>query len=365
MSLDHSPENLSKFQSHYLAAMRLGSGRAADDVVQHALDDGITAGDIYLGIFQPTAYAIGQLWQCNQFSVAQEHLATAIIERQMGELHPFFRPQLRKSRTLVIGCVPNEQHRIGARMVADFFEADGWEVHYLGAAVQTSSFLAMAKERQADIIGLSAQMVYHLPHIAEFARGLAHHGLDGIPVIVGGMPFVQQPELAQKLNIQFCATDARAAVHQVNAVFTTAGQGAQLRLPSASSTETLAAFRRARTAIIHGAVASALARHDQVEQFGEAAEQVLTAGFEYTTRMLETAMLLRDTELLNRQLVWASERQIYDAVSPNHLLSRLHMYADVVAQKLPVLHADAVNQYVQWMIARQQEIMTLTNRASL
>jgi hypothetical protein len=38
--------------------------------------------------FQPTSYTLGHLWQCNEISVAQEHLATAIIEGQMGELHP-------------------------------------------------------------------------------------------------------------------------------------------------------------------------------------------------------------------------------------------------------------------------------------
>lgn len=105
MNDDQQPNNLVVLQADYLEALRLGSGRAADQVVQQALDSGADAGDVYLDIFQPTAYEIGRLWQLNRFTVAQEHLATAIIERQMGELHPLFRPRHRRPQVLVIGCV--------------------------------------------------------------------------------------------------------------------------------------------------------------------------------------------------------------------------------------------------------------------
>jgi methanogenic corrinoid protein MtbC1 len=123
------------FRVDYLSALRAGSGRAADRVVERALDAHVSVNDIYLSIFQATAYEIGRLWQRNEFSVAQEHLATAIIERQMGDLHHQFKARRDRKRTLVIGSVDRELHRVGSRMVADFFEQDGWTVHYLGAAV--------------------------------------------------------------------------------------------------------------------------------------------------------------------------------------------------------------------------------------
>lgn len=357
MNDEPQSDKLSMLQVEYLEAMRLGSGRAADRVVQRALDTGIPVGDIYLDIFQPTAYAIGRLWQSNRFSVAQEHLATAIIERQMGELHPLFRPKRRRLRRLVIGCVPNEQHRVGARMVADFFEADGWEVHYLGAAVPIPSFAAMAQELHADMIGLSVEMVYHLPHISDFARTLDQYGLDGIPIMVGGMPFVQQPELARTLNVRFSAANAREAVRLANQVFTVPDLAPLLRPPVAASSQTLAAFRRARAAIISRAVTRSLERGDEVAQLGDCAEEVLAAGFGFLTRMLETALLLQNTELLDRQIAWSNERQPHDGVPPAHLLSRFKIYADAVDAVLPPIHAAAVNQYVRWMIARQQDLL--------
>jgi methanogenic corrinoid protein MtbC1 len=209
---------LLKYQNEYLNAMKKGSGREADKVVQQALDTHILVNQVYLDIFQSTAYEIGRLWQRNEFSVAQEHLATAIMERQMGDLHSLFKPVRQKPKTLVIGCVDKEFHRLGARMVADFFEQDGWNVYYLGAAVPAKTFIAMAKEMQADLIGLASQLIFRLPAITQFVRELDQSGLGGIPVMVGGLPFVQQPELYKTLGVQFSGLDAAEAVRKANQI---------------------------------------------------------------------------------------------------------------------------------------------------
>jgi len=206
----------SSLRKEYLDAMKQGSGRLADKVVERALDQQVKANDIYLDIFQNTAYEIGRMWQRNQFSVAQEHLATAIIERQMGDLRPHFKPIRDRKKRLVIGSVEKEFHRVGVRMVADFFEQDGWDVYYLGAAVPTDTFISIARDFNADLIGLSAQMVYHIPAIMEFVKELDRQGMGGIPVMAGGYPFVQNPELYLNLGVHFSGTDAREALKIAN-----------------------------------------------------------------------------------------------------------------------------------------------------
>ena len=219
-SAQHAPPSgLAELQAAYLHAMQLGSGRAADAVLQNALDSKMAAGDIYLDLFQPTSSAIGKLWQRNAMSVAQEHLATAIIERQMGELHPLFKPVRSRTQTLVIGCVHKEMHRVGVRMAADFFEQDGWNVYNLGASVPTEQFVWMAREMKADLIGLGSQLIYTLPAIGEFVRELDRRGMGGIPVIAGGLPFVQQPDLYKSLGVHFAGADARAAVAHADELF--------------------------------------------------------------------------------------------------------------------------------------------------
>lgn len=211
-------QHIQTFRSDYLEAMRKGSGRMADKVVETALNSHLTANEIYLQVFQPTAYEIGAMWQRNEFSIAQEHLATAIIERQMGDMHTNFKPVRDRTRRLVIGAVDNEQHRVGIRMVADFFEQDGWDVYYLGAAVPVNTFLFIAREFKADLVGVSAQMVYHLPHVENFVRGMDAAGMSGVPIMAGGFPFVNHPGLYQSLGVHFSGVDAQQALTLANRI---------------------------------------------------------------------------------------------------------------------------------------------------
>jgi methanogenic corrinoid protein MtbC1 len=210
-------------RSGYLKAVIGGLGRQADAVLTRAFDQKLTVNEVYLDIFQPTGYKIGELWQTNQVSVAQEHLVTAIIERQMGDLHSLFRPKAAREKVLVIGAVDKENHRVGVRMVADFFEQDGWTVYYLGAAVPTRTFLSMAREMRADLVGLSSEMVFNLPAIIDFVRQAESFGLGGVPIMVGGMPFIQQPELYTKMGVHFSGVDAREAVIKANQLFINSG----------------------------------------------------------------------------------------------------------------------------------------------
>lgn len=210
---------IAEAQTRYLAALQAGSGRLADRALDHALSVlRLPPPAIYLRIFQPTAYDIGRLWQVNRLSVAQEHLATAIIERHMGEMHPLFRPTRSRPHTLVLGCVDKELHRVGARMVADFFEADGWQVHYLGASVPAETLIGLAVEAEADLIGLSVQMAHHVPKITEVVRWRDRRGLAGLPLMAGGLPFMRQPDLWRALGVTLGGGDAAQAVAQANAL---------------------------------------------------------------------------------------------------------------------------------------------------
>ena len=111
-----------------------------------------------------------------------------------------------------------EFHRVGCRMVADFMEQAGWAVYYLGAAVPVRDFVSIARSVNADLVGVSAQMVYHVPSITNFVREFDNQGMGGIPIMAGGLPFVQQPGLYRALGVRFSGVDARAAVAEASQV---------------------------------------------------------------------------------------------------------------------------------------------------
>jgi methanogenic corrinoid protein MtbC1 len=101
-------------------------------------------------------------------------------------------------------------------MVADFFEQDGWQVCYLGAAVPAETFARMANEFLPDLIGISVGVDYHLPRLTELKMELKRQGAGSIPLMVGGLPFVRTPHLVEELGLAFTAANARDAVEKAS-----------------------------------------------------------------------------------------------------------------------------------------------------
>jgi methanogenic corrinoid protein MtbC1 len=208
-----------ELQAEYLRALLTGDAGAAHRVVTQALHRGFDANGIAEVVLRPAAYAVGEHWHDGDISVADEHRATAIIGRDLAELHrlvPWLPPV---GRMLVIGCVAGELHALGSRIVADHFERTGWTVHYLGPDVPTDAFSTLAQRVDADLIAVSAMMPENVPGIAVLIQALRRQGDGDRPVLVGGLPFVRDPHLAQSLGAWAQASTAEEAVRRASTHF--------------------------------------------------------------------------------------------------------------------------------------------------
>ncbi len=218
----------------YLEALRIGSRGRALRISQVALAAGTDIRELYLRVFQPAMYEIGRLWETNQISVAQEHLATSITRNVMAQLHGLVTARLTPlrmfmnalKRTVVATCVGNEQHELGIRMVADFFELDGWKTYFLGGHMPALDIVHMVNERRVDVLALSVTLNSHVPELHELVQMTRRSAIGArIKILVGGQPFHAIPELAYKVGADITASDARAAVEKASlAVHSKGGQ---------------------------------------------------------------------------------------------------------------------------------------------
>lgn len=153
-------------------------------------DSPARARDLYLEVLAPALYEIGDRWERAEISVAQEHLATAITESVMAELAPRLtddRDPPARGRA-VVACSDGELHRVGARMVGDFLEADGWDVLFLGALTPPEHLVALVSEQRAAVVAISASLPDRIDELAEVCAVLGR--LQPRPVIaVGGRAF--------------------------------------------------------------------------------------------------------------------------------------------------------------------------------
>ena len=127
--------------SEFLEMVLEADRPACSQYVSHILEQKNTVADIYESLFMPTLYEVGTLWEKNQISVSDEHLATSVIESLMNELYPNIISDKRTNRKAVVACTENELHQIGVKMVADIFELNGWDTYFLGSNVPTNELV--------------------------------------------------------------------------------------------------------------------------------------------------------------------------------------------------------------------------------
>ncbi|MCX6270311.1 MAG: cobalamin-dependent protein [Bacteroidetes bacterium] len=198
----------------YLESLLSGDRLKAQLLVNREYEKGVSVKDIYLNIFQPVQYEIGRLWQTNRINVAQEHYCSAATQVIMSQLHPYIFKGKRKKRKMVATCIQGELHEIGARMVTDFFEMDGWDTHYLGANTPTDAIIYYLNYEKPDLLAISATMTFHIGAVEELVRKikLSPEVPQNMKIIVGGYPFKIAGDLWKKIGADGYAINASEAL---------------------------------------------------------------------------------------------------------------------------------------------------------
>ena len=196
----------------YLAALLQYQHHIAHQLIRNAVAQQVRIQDIALHIFQVCQREIGRLWQTRQINVAQEHYATAVTQNIIAQLYPqiFAYGLAVKKHRVLIACAEGELHELGARILADFFEMDGWDTTFIGANTPTSGILELVKTLQPDLLCLSATTSMHLNQISRIitlVRALATP--HPLPILVGGYAFNQVPNLWQQIGADGYAIDAQ------------------------------------------------------------------------------------------------------------------------------------------------------------
>jgi len=204
-----------------LEALTTANRKKAWEVIEQAVTSGVPVRDIYLHVFQPVLRETGRLWQIGKAGIAQEHYVTAsillFISRLHDQIHSAAGKTGRRGKTLVAGCVSDELHDVGIRMVADFFEMDGWDTYYIGGNIPAQSLLEAVRDQHADVVALSSTMAFHLPVVHYLVRSLhADPKTRDIKIIVGGYPFNSVPDLWKQVGADAFAGNADDAVAAAN-----------------------------------------------------------------------------------------------------------------------------------------------------
>jgi methanogenic corrinoid protein MtbC1 len=133
----------------------------------------------------PALAAVGERWASGDLSVADEHLATSIVETAMARVgRSATRMPKRSRQRVVMAGVDLEGHVVGLRMLADLAEGAGFDVRYLGASVPVDALGDLVSRLRPDVVCLSVSITTPTSSLLEAVGELTKR--PNLRLMIGG-----------------------------------------------------------------------------------------------------------------------------------------------------------------------------------
>ncbi len=135
---------------------------------------------------------VGDLFGAGKMFLPQVVKSARVMKRAVAYLIPFIEAEKEKSGqaqeakgVIVMATVKGDVHDIGKNIVGVVLQCNNYEVIDLGVMVPAQKILQTAREKGADIIGLSGLITPSLDEMVHVASEMQREGFD-IPLLIGG-----------------------------------------------------------------------------------------------------------------------------------------------------------------------------------
>lgn len=273
---------------------------------------------------------VGRRWQTQQWSVADEHAATGIIDLALSVAAVDAPANIRPQGRATVACAEGEWHVLPPRMLAEQLRVRGWDVVFLGASMPAEHLRTFLAEGPPAPLVLSCSVSMFLPGAR---RSIAAAHASGIPVLAGGAGFGSSPGRALTLGADGWAGDVEGAV-DVLARWLDRPPELSTASPDATEQDELA---RCRSDVVDGAVAALANRFPQVDAYSHWQRARTREDLDYILRFVEAALLTGDDSIVTEFTAWLSDILEARGVAPGLLPGGLQ----VLHSLLPPHLADA------------------------
>ena len=161
-------ELASALSDEYLNRILAADRKGAEEIVDRALHAGVEPAAVHVLVIGAAMEKIGQLWEIDKITVADEHLATAISHQVLIRLlDPLHTAAPGSNENVLLAAIEGQHHVLGLRMVADVLEGAGYNVLYLGPDVPVDSLREFAAQHNPAVTGLSYGVPLNVINLVE------------------------------------------------------------------------------------------------------------------------------------------------------------------------------------------------------
>lgn len=126
----------------------------------------------------------------------REHAMSAIVRSIIEASYPYVLREREQKNAIIakkvlIFCPAREEHELGARMIADFFLIQGYNVTYIGANTPEGTIKKALARLQPDYLCVSVSNPYNLFTAKKLIKDLREYHDQPFKVMAGGSAFAR------------------------------------------------------------------------------------------------------------------------------------------------------------------------------
>lgn len=194
-----------------------GNAPQVQSLTQEAIDEKVSPVDILENGLIAGMTVVGRKFKNNEFYVPEVLIAARAMKAGMALIRPLLAESgIEAKGKVVLGTVKGDLHDIGKNLVSMMLEGAGYEVIDLGTDVTPEKFLQTAREREANIVGLSALLTTTMVGMKQVVELIKNEEGGKVKTIIGGAPVTQQ--YADEIGADGYAPDAASSVDLVESI---------------------------------------------------------------------------------------------------------------------------------------------------
>ena len=131
---------------------------------------------------------VGELFGSGKMFLPQVVKSARVMKQAVAYLTPFIEAEKSGSGSkgrILLATVKGDVHDIGKNIVGVVLGSNNYEIIDLGVMVPTEDILQTARDRQADVIGLSGLITPSLDEMVHVAQEMERQGFE-LPLLIGG-----------------------------------------------------------------------------------------------------------------------------------------------------------------------------------
>ena len=191
--------------------LQKGKAKIVVELVQKALDEGVSANDILNEGLLAGMGIIGEKFKNDEVYVPEVLVAARAMNKGAVLLKPHLAAAgVEATGKVVIGTVQGDLHDIGKNLVKMMLEGKGLEVIDLGADVAPETFIQTAIDQNCKVICLSALLTTTMGVMEDVVKKAEEMGVrDQLKIMIGGAPV--SAEFCAKIGADIYTPDAASA----------------------------------------------------------------------------------------------------------------------------------------------------------